>query len=93
VSRADAEVNGSGGGAGRPRFVAVTSLEDVQAVRCAEFHPQGKLYAVGSNSKTLRICSYPKLSDLRYGQVFMGHTLTVSVVIAVSHVHRGHAVA
>ncbi|XP_023702441.1 WD repeat-containing protein 47 isoform X3 [Cryptotermes secundus] len=65
VNRADAEVNGSGGGAGRPRFVAVTSLEDVQAVRCAEFHPQGKLYAVGSNSKTLRICSYPKLSDLR----------------------------
>lgn len=49
----------------RPRFVAVTSLEDVQAVRCAEFHPLGKVYAVGSNSKTLRICSYPKLNDLR----------------------------
>ncbi|XP_022905676.1 WD repeat-containing protein 47 isoform X2 [Onthophagus taurus] len=49
----------------RPRFVAVTALEDVQAVRCAEFHPGGQLYAVGSNSKTLRICSYPKLSDLR----------------------------
>ncbi|KAF4517687.1 hypothetical protein B566_EDAN016717 [Ephemera danica] len=52
-------------GAGRPRFVAVTSLEDVQAVRCAEFHPHGRLYAVGSNSKTLRICAYPKLNDLR----------------------------
>ncbi|XP_054277089.1 WD repeat-containing protein 47 isoform X3 [Macrosteles quadrilineatus] len=52
-------------GSGRPRFVAVTSLEDVQAVRCAEFHPSGTLYAVGSNSKTLRICAYPKLSDLR----------------------------
>ncbi|XP_066992089.2 WD repeat-containing protein 47 isoform X1 [Anabrus simplex] len=67
--RADGELNGNAGGGvngtGRPRFVAVTSLEDVQAVRCAEFHPQGKLYAVGSNSKTLRICSYPKLSDLR----------------------------
>ncbi|XP_073973232.1 WD repeat-containing protein 47 isoform X2 [Rhodnius prolixus] len=49
----------------RPRFVAVTTLEDVQAVRCAEFHPHGNIYAVGSNSKTLRICSYPKLSDLR----------------------------
>lgn len=71
VSRADAEVNGSGGGTGRPRFVAVTSLEDVQAVRCAEFHPQGKLYAVGSNSKTLRICSYPKLSDLRFVWVLL----------------------
>lgn len=66
ASRVDTEANGTGGGTGRPRFVAVTSLEDVQAVRCAEFHPQGKLYAVGSNSKTLRICSYPKLSDLRF---------------------------
>ncbi|XP_022184204.2 WD repeat-containing protein 47 isoform X3 [Nilaparvata lugens] len=59
-------LNGSvGGGAGRPRFLAVTSLEDVQAVRCAEFHPTGPYYAVGSNSKTLRICAYPKLTDLR----------------------------
>jgi len=48
----------------KPRFISVNSLEDVQAVRCAEFHPTGRLYAVGSNSKTLRICSYPKLSDL-----------------------------
>jgi WD repeat-containing protein 47 len=52
-------------GAGRPKFVAVTSLEDVQAVRCAEFHPNGRVYAVGSNSKTLRICAYPKVNDLR----------------------------
>ncbi|XP_015608710.1 WD repeat-containing protein 47 isoform X4 [Cephus cinctus] len=56
--------NGSSNG-GRPRFVPVTALEDVQAVRCAEFHPHGKFYAVGSNSKTLRICAYPKLSDVR----------------------------
>ena len=26
--------------------------------RCAEFHPSGKIFAVGSNSKTLRICAY-----------------------------------
>ncbi|XP_020300116.1 WD repeat-containing protein 47 isoform X6 [Pseudomyrmex gracilis] len=57
--------NGSSNGGGRPRFVPVTTLEDVQAVRCAEFHPHGKLYAVGSNSKTLRICAYPKLHDVR----------------------------
>uniref|UniRef100_T1GFJ1 Uncharacterized protein n=1 Tax=Megaselia scalaris TaxID=36166 RepID=T1GFJ1_MEGSC len=50
--------------AGRPHFVAVTSLEDVQAVRCAEFHPSGRIYAVGSNSKTFRICEYPTLADL-----------------------------
>ncbi|XP_039431634.1 WD repeat-containing protein 47 isoform X2 [Culex pipiens pallens] len=48
----------------RPKFVAVTSLEDVQAVRCAEFHPNGRIYAVGSNSKTFRICEYPPLSEI-----------------------------
>ena len=46
-------------GAPKPRFVAVTRLEDAQAVRCAEFHPSGLWYAVGSNSKTLRVCQYP----------------------------------
>ena len=68
---------------GKPKFIKVTTLEDVQAVRCAEFHPNGKckhhkpntyisciyfqgmLYAVGSNSKTLRICQYPSVSELK----------------------------
>lgn len=49
----------------RPRFLPVTTLTDVQAVRCAEFHPNGKLYVVGSNSKTFRICKYPQLSELK----------------------------
>src|SRR5688572_18290998 len=52
-------------GDARPKFVAATSLEDVQAIRTAEFHPQGKFYAVGSNSRTLRICAYPTLTDVR----------------------------
>lgn len=47
---------------GKPKFVPVTTLDDIQAVRCAEFHPRGQVYAVGSNSKTLRICSYPDVS-------------------------------
>lgn len=49
----------------RPRFLPVTRLEDAQAIRTGEFHPSGRFYAIGSNSKTLRICSYPKLNDLR----------------------------
>ncbi|CAH2268831.1 jg16204 [Pararge aegeria aegeria] len=60
-----AEVNGS-----RPTFKPVTVLEDLQAVRCAEFHPNGKLYAVGSNTKNLRICTYPKLSDVKDGNKY-----------------------
>lgn len=54
------ETNGS-----RPTFKPVTVLEDLQAIRCAEFHPNGKLYAVGSNTKTLRICAYPKIEDVK----------------------------
>lgn len=46
-------------------FVELTKLEDVQAIRAVEFHPKGKYYAVGSNSKTLRICSYPYASELK----------------------------
>jgi len=49
----------------RPHFVAVTTLTDIQAVRCGEFHPNGQLYAVGSNSKTFRICQYPLITELR----------------------------
>ena len=57
-------VGGDDNAGGKPKFIAVTTLEDVQAVRCAEFHPNGKLYAVGSNSKTLRICQYPSVTDI-----------------------------
>ncbi|XP_076880432.1 WD repeat-containing protein 47b isoform X2 [Brachyhypopomus gauderio] len=41
-------------------FVVVHTLEDTQAVRAVAFHPSGTLYAVGSNSKTLRVCTYPQ---------------------------------
>lgn len=44
-------------------FVAVHTLEDTQAVRAVAFHPSGALYAVGSNSKTLRVCAYPEKLD------------------------------
>uniref|UniRef100_A0AAY4ATA1 CTLH domain-containing protein n=1 Tax=Denticeps clupeoides TaxID=299321 RepID=A0AAY4ATA1_9TELE len=45
------------------KFVAVNTLEDTQAVRAVAFHPSGALYAVGSNSKTLRVCAYPDVLD------------------------------
>ncbi|CAG0882117.1 unnamed protein product [Cyprideis torosa] len=56
--------NGSSGTSPKTHFTPVTTLEDAQAVRCAEFHPDGKVFAVGSNSKTLRLCAYPEISDL-----------------------------
>eukprot|EP00095_Tigriopus_kingsejongensis_P011616 snap_masked-scaffold638_size121162-processed-gene-0.4 protein:Tk11616 transcript:snap_masked-scaffold638_size121162-processed-gene-0.4-mRNA-1 annotation:"wd repeat-containing protein 47" len=48
-----------------PKFLPVNSLEDVQAIRCAEFHPSGHMFAVGSNSKVLRLCQYPDMNNLR----------------------------
>ncbi|XP_032387224.1 WD repeat-containing protein 47 isoform X2 [Etheostoma spectabile] len=45
-------------------FVPVHSLEDTQAIRAVAFHPSGSLYAVGSNSKTLRVCAYPETLDI-----------------------------
>ncbi|TSY27767.1 WD repeat-containing protein 47 [Bagarius yarrelli] len=43
----------------KKKFVPVSTLEDTQAVRAVAFHPSGAFYAVGSNSKTLRVCAYP----------------------------------
>ncbi|XP_029580757.1 WD repeat-containing protein 47 isoform X1 [Salmo trutta] len=50
---------GDNGDKPKALFVAVNTLEDTQAVRAVAFHPTGALYAVGSNSKTLRVCAYP----------------------------------
>uniref|UniRef100_A0A8C7JQE4 WD repeat domain 47 n=1 Tax=Oncorhynchus kisutch TaxID=8019 RepID=A0A8C7JQE4_ONCKI len=50
---------GDNGDKSKALFVAVNTLEDTQAVRAVAFHPTGALYAVGSNSKTLRVCAYP----------------------------------
>ncbi|XP_064616024.1 WD repeat-containing protein 47-like isoform X2 [Liolophura sinensis] len=52
----------------RPHYIPVSYMEDQQAVRTVTFHPQGHLYAVGSNSKVLRVCSFPNIADLRQDQ-------------------------
>lgn len=52
-------------GKSKTQFVKVSQLEDTQAVRAVAFHPSGALYAVGSNSKTLRVCAYPETLSIR----------------------------
>ncbi|XP_067893702.1 WD repeat-containing protein 47-like isoform X2 [Heterodontus francisci] len=54
----DEEDDGSG-----KQFIAINTLEDTQAIRAVAFHPSGTLYAVGSNTKTLRVCAYPEVID------------------------------
>jgi len=50
-------------GINESRFVKMSTLEDSMAVRCGDFHPEGNLFAVGSNSKTLHICQYPDVAS------------------------------
>ena len=38
-------------------FSPVCLLEDSQAIRAVCFHPDGNLFAVGANSKVLRVCA------------------------------------
>uniref|UniRef100_A0A673N089 WD repeat-containing protein 47-like n=1 Tax=Sinocyclocheilus rhinocerous TaxID=307959 RepID=A0A673N089_9TELE len=60
----------------KAKFVMVNTLEDTQAVRAVAFHPTGTLYAVGSNSKMLRVCAYPDTLDTRSA----AHTLKPPVI-------------
>lgn len=53
----------------KTQFVKVSQLEDTQAVRAVAFNPSGSLYAVGSNSKTLRVCAFPDTPTPRYTQL------------------------
>ncbi|XP_068733757.1 WD repeat-containing protein 47-like isoform X2 [Montipora capricornis] len=46
-------------------FYTVATLEDVQAIRAIAFHPSGDLFAIGSNSKALRVCSAEGLTSMQ----------------------------
>ncbi|XP_067394415.1 WD repeat-containing protein 47 isoform X1 [Emydura macquarii macquarii] len=56
----------------KKQFICINTLEDTQAVRAVAFHPSGSLYAVGSNSKTLRVCAYPEVTDPSSSSVVPG---------------------
>lgn len=40
-------------------FVPLVRVEDAQVIRAVDVHPSGAYFAVGSNSKILRVCVYP----------------------------------
>ncbi|XP_033099125.1 WD repeat-containing protein 47-like [Anneissia japonica] len=48
----------------KSEYIPLTTLEDVQAIRAIAFNTTGSMYAVGSNSKTLRVCAYPTNIDI-----------------------------
>ena len=47
----------------------MASVEDVQAIRAIDIHPSGRYFAVGSNSKVLRVCAYPDIRNVRTDMV------------------------
>lgn len=63
-------------------------LKDPQPVRATCFNPSGEVFAIGSNTKTLRICRYPteeELADAR-DQVFPEEP---DVLFKFLQIHRG----
>ncbi|KPP79881.1 WD repeat-containing protein 47-like [Scleropages formosus] len=68
-------------------------LEDTQAVRAVAFHPTGELFAVGSNSKVLRVCAYPDVVDTRCPDLeFSMHDGTVRDVAFMEGPESGGAI-
>ncbi|VDN24381.1 unnamed protein product [Cylicostephanus goldi] len=52
-------------GSGSPvQFEPVCRYEDTQAIRTVAFHPTGRYFAIGTNSKQLHICRYPDIRKL-----------------------------
>jgi hypothetical protein len=46
------------------KFVPLCKYEDPQAIRAVAFHPSGKFFAIGTNSKQLLICNYPNIRNI-----------------------------
>ncbi|KAL3320893.1 hypothetical protein Ciccas_000419 [Cichlidogyrus casuarinus] len=67
------------------KYQPVTVLEDSQAIRAMSFHPMGHVYAIGSNSKVIRICKFPDLENLTEDQ----EPTAPAVLFSQSNYHRG----
>uniref|UniRef100_A0A158QL07 WD repeat-containing protein 47 n=1 Tax=Haemonchus placei TaxID=6290 RepID=A0A158QL07_HAEPC len=50
------------------QFVPVCRYEDSQAIRTVAFHPTGRYFAVGTNSKQLHICKYPDIRRFSHSE-------------------------
>lgn len=73
----------------RPRFELYNQLQDSQAIRAIDFHPSGEVYAVGSNSRALRICAYPADYELRHFQPAEHVAQAPRVLFKFLQLHRG----
>lgn len=46
-------------------FLPLCRYEDSQAIRAVAFHPSGRYFVIGTNSKQMIICKYPDLRKVR----------------------------
>lgn len=46
------------------QFVPLCRYEDPQAIRAVSFHPSGRYFAIGTNSKNLLVCRYPNIKNI-----------------------------
>ncbi|GMT02699.1 hypothetical protein PENTCL1PPCAC_24873 [Pristionchus entomophagus] len=67
------------------QFVPVCRYEDSQAIRAVAFHPTGRFFAIGTNSKQLHICRYPDVRKHRSSEA----PRTPEVLLSRPKQHRG----
>jgi len=67
------------------KYSPMAMIEDAQAVRSVAFNPNGSLYAIGANSKILRIC---KVDDVEANDSDQGLP-SMSVMFKRAKYHRG----
>jgi len=69
-----------------PSYQPSCFLEDAQAIRAVSFHPDGERFAVGANSKMLRICRAP---PERKGRALDGRLADMLVEYQWQRYHKG----
>uniref|UniRef100_A0A0K0EAJ1 CTLH domain-containing protein n=1 Tax=Strongyloides stercoralis TaxID=6248 RepID=A0A0K0EAJ1_STRER len=71
-------------------FIPVCKYEDSQAIRAVAFHPSGKFFAIGTNSKQLHICRYPDVrSNLYNHKISRSYIKQPEIVLSRPKQHRG----
>jgi hypothetical protein len=47
------------------QFIPLCRYEDSQAIRAVAFHPSGRHFVIGTNSKQMLLCKYPDIRKIK----------------------------
>nr|XP_026695160.1 WD repeat-containing protein 47-like [Ciona intestinalis] len=70
------------------KYYPIEKTEDPSAIRAVAFHPRGEVFAVGSNSQILKICSMPRQRYQDSHLELLG-TGVLDVCVKLPKVHKG----